>query len=92
MARLTMDKRKTRKSCSPGPYITSTICLAGPFSINSAVVQLLREAERAEAQEAKSTLFCPPHEKIHAVVLQGNRNISDTLENPPMKVLVQSGI
>ena len=29
-------------------------------------------------QEARNTLFCPSPEKLHTVVLQGVRNISDT--------------
>ena len=36
-------------------------------------------AVEAAGREAKSTLFCPSHEKFHTVVFKGVRNISDTL-------------
>ena len=35
-------------------------------------------------QEAKNNQFCPFHEKFHTVVLKGVRNISGTLQIPPM--------
>ena len=40
------------------------------------------------AQEVRNFLFCPSQEKFHTVVLKGVRNISDALENRPMKVLL----
>ena len=39
-------------------------------------------------QEAKSVLLCPSREKMNTAVLKGGGNISDTLQNPPMKFLV----
>ena len=35
-----------------------------------------------------NSLFCPSQEKFHTVVLKRVRDISDTLENPPMKILL----
>jgi hypothetical protein len=40
------------------------------------------------SQEVQHTLLCPLQEEFHTVVLKGVRNISDTLENPPMKFLL----
>ena len=35
-------------------------------------------------QEFRNTIFCPSREKFHTVILEGARNVSDTLENPPI--------
>ena len=45
-------------------------------------------ARRACDGEAQNAPFCPSHENIPTAVLNGVRNISGTLSNPPMKFLV----
>ena len=48
--------------------------------------------ETVATQEMKHTTFRPPHEKFHTVVVKGLRNISGTLQDPPVKFLVKHWI
>ena len=41
------------------------------------------------SREVKNTQLCSSNENFHTVVLKDIRNISGTLDNPPMKFLVQ---
>ena len=41
-----------------------------------------------QVREAENVPFCPSQEIPNTVVLQGVRNISDALENRPMKFLL----
>ena len=58
-----------------------------PLVRPSQVVLVADAAAGLQAQEARNAPFCLSREKFHAVVSKGVRNISDTLQNPPIREL-----